>query len=66
MRTSEFIQNIEDNGGFNMNQLRSNYNYDVKNKYHRGSFRSWFVSMLMNHESLSRYVANKVADYYNV
>jgi hypothetical protein len=60
MKTKEFIDFVEENGGFNMSDIRSMYNQDKP----KVGFKKWFVGMLMKRYTLSRYVANKVADYY--
>lgn len=62
MKTQEFIDYVESNGGININHLRQSHRADNSKQ----SFRSWFIGYLMYSEGLSRYVANRVASYYNV
>lgn len=62
MKTNEFITYVEGNGGFNFSNLRRCYYQDKSKK----SFRSWFIGYLIYSENLSKYVATKVANYYNV
>ena len=62
MKTQEFINYIESNGGYNIQNLKRSYYADNSKQ----SFRNWFIGYLMHSEGLSRYVANKVANYFNI
>lgn len=56
------INYIEGNEGFNFQNLKHSYRLDKS----KTSFKKWFIGYLTKTEGLSRYVANRVANHYNV
>jgi hypothetical protein len=60
MKATRFIVEIEKNGGFDFNSLRKDYKKDVSCK----DFKAYFTKYLMKNHELTRFIAQKVADYY--
>jgi hypothetical protein len=66
MNTKELIKFIEDNGGLNTRNLRSNYHYALMSSRMklRKNFKTYIAGVLQNSYGVSRYVAQKVTNYY--
>lgn len=65
MNTKELIKFIEDNGGLNIHSLRAVYYYDLSRmKIRRQDFKTYVVGTLQNAYGVSRYVAQRVTNYF--
>ena len=63
MNTKELLEYVESNGGYNMNRLNGYYQSDIKYHNEKGSFRTWLTAYIKNHESVTYYVARRVAEH---
>ena len=67
MNTKELIKFIEDNGGLNISNLRTTYHYDLMShrmKLRRKNFKTYVAGVLQNSYGVSRYVAQRVTNYF--
>ena len=60
MKARRFIIEIEERGGFDFNALRLEYKKDISCR----DFKSFFFKHLLKEYNLTRFIAQKVADYY--
>ena len=60
MQKIEELENrLEENGGLDIDHLKYCYRDDFRNHRFNGDFKTWFISFIMNHEDVSRYLANR-------
>ena len=68
MNTKELIKFIEDNGGLNISNLKRSYHYDFDlmspRMKLRTDFKTYVAGVLQNSYGVSRYVAQKVTNYF--
>lgn len=66
MTTKQAIRYFEDNGGLNIHILRQEYSFDMRRAKKVVSFKKWLAELIRYDADVSRYVANRVAEYYTL